>query len=127
VLRREAEFPGDRLDAMALPGQDSISTDVLLGQHLGGSKAAIFAQGVKFTSASGGQFYIGGDIVDLYAHQLSQLPSAAPGNLPREVFAPEKQAKQFKLEGKRERSYPRVLKASKNTYPVRKKYAAHLK
>lgn len=59
--------------------------------------------------------------------KLSQLPSVAPGNLPREVFTPEKQAKQFKLEGKRERSYPRVLKASKNTYPVRKKNAAHLK
>jgi hypothetical protein len=79
------------------------------------------------TSLTDALAYPGRDIVDLYAHQLSQLPSAAPGNLPREVFAPEKQAKQFKLEGKRERSYPRVLKASKNTYPVRKKYAAHLK
>lgn len=34
---------------------------MLLGQHLGSSKAAIFAQGVKIQSALGGHLYIGGD------------------------------------------------------------------
>lgn len=59
--------------------------------------------------------------------KLTQLTSVAPGNLPREIVAIERNAKQFKLEGKRERSYPRVLKASKNGYPIKKKNAAHLK
>ena len=53
--------------------------------------------------------------------KLSQLPSASPGNIPKIVFDIEKHAKQFKLEGKRERSYPRVLKCSKNRYPIKKK------
>lgn len=60
-------------------------------------------------------------------HLLCQLPSCSPGNIPKIVIDIEKNARQFILPGRRERSYPRVLKCSKNRYPVRKKNAAHLK
>ena len=61
-------------------------------------------------------------------HTLTMMPIYAPGNVPRIVLDIERNAAQFKLEGKRERSYPRCLKVSKNRYPVTKsKYAAHLK
>lgn len=61
-------------------------------------------------------------------YKLTQMPIYAPGNVPKLVLDIERNAKQFKLEGKRERSYPRVLKVSKNRYPVaKKKNAAHLK
>lgn len=61
-------------------------------------------------------------------HTLTMMPIYAPGNVPRIVLDIERNAAQFKLEGKRERSYPRCLKVSKNRYPVAKnKYAVHLK
>lgn len=61
-------------------------------------------------------------------HTLTMMPIYAPGNVPRLVLDIERNAKQFLLEGKRERSYPRTLKVSKNRYPVAKrKNAAHLK
>lgn len=60
--------------------------------------------------------------------KLTHLPLYAPGNVPKLVLDIERNAKQFLLEGKRERSYPRCLKVSKNRYPVAKaKHAAHLK
>jgi hypothetical protein len=56
------------------------------------------------------------------------MPIYAPGNVPRIILDIERNAAQFKLEGKRERSYPRCFKVSKNRYPVAKsKYAVHLK
>jgi IS4 transposase len=59
---------------------------------------------------------------------LTMMPIYAPGNVPRIVIDIERNAAQFKLEGKRERSYPRCLKVSKNIYPIAKgKYAVHLK
>jgi hypothetical protein len=61
-------------------------------------------------------------------HTLTMMPIYAPGNVPRIVIDIERNAAQFKLEGKRERSYPRCLKVSKNRYPIAKgKYAVHLK
>lgn len=61
-------------------------------------------------------------------HKLTQMPIYAPGNVPKLILDIERNAAQFKLEGKRERSYPRTLKVSKNRYPVaKKKKAAHLK
>lgn len=61
-------------------------------------------------------------------HTLTMMPLYAPGNIPKIVLDIERNAAQFKLEGRRERSYPRCLKASKNRYPIkRKKNAAHLK
>ncbi|MBD3652329.1 IS4 family transposase [Kangiella sp.] len=56
--------------------------------------------------------------------KLTQLPSYSPGNIPAAVLDIERNAKQFKLEARRERAYPRTLKVSKNRYPV-KQYAAH--
>ena len=61
-------------------------------------------------------------------HKLTMMPIYAPGNVPGLILEIERNASQFKLEGKRERSYPRTLKVSKNRYPVaKKKKAAHLK
>ncbi|AOT07969.1 IS4 family transposase [Pseudoalteromonas luteoviolacea] len=61
-------------------------------------------------------------------YKLTQMPIYAPGNVPKIILDIERNASQFKLEGKRERSYPRVLKVSKNRYPVAKSTnAAHLK
>ncbi|MGX9462545.1 IS4 family transposase, partial [Shewanella sp. A14] len=61
-------------------------------------------------------------------NKLTHMPLYAPGNVPKLILDIERNAKQFKLEGKRERSYPRCLKVSKNKYPVAKrKSAAHLK
>jgi hypothetical protein len=61
-------------------------------------------------------------------NKLTHMPLYAPGNVPKLILDIERNAKQFKLEGKRERSYPRCLKVSKNKYPVAKrKNAAHLK
>ena len=61
-------------------------------------------------------------------HTLTMMPIYAPGNAPKIILDIERNAAQFKLEGRRERSYPRCLKASKNRYPVsRKNNAAHLK
>jgi len=60
-------------------------------------------------------------------HHLSLLPYVTPGNIPKYVMDIEKAAAQFVLPMRRERSYPRVLKCSKNRYPVRNKNAAHLK
>ena len=61
-------------------------------------------------------------------YKLTQMPIYAPGNVPRLILDIERNANQSKLEGKRERSYPRTLKVSKNRYPVaKKKNAAHLK
>ena len=59
-------------------------------------------------------------------YKLTQMPIYAPGNAPKLVLDIERNASQFKLEGKRERSYPRVLKVSKNRYPVAKKNNAAL-
>ena len=61
-------------------------------------------------------------------YKLTQMPIYAPGNVPKLILDIERNASQFKLEGKRERSYPRTLKVSKNRYPVaKKKNTAHLK
>ena len=61
-------------------------------------------------------------------YKLTQMPIYAPGNVPKLILDIERNASQFKLEEKRERSYPRTLKVSKNRYPVaKKKNAAHLK
>ncbi|MBB1440147.1 IS4 family transposase, partial [Shewanella sp. SG41-4] len=61
-------------------------------------------------------------------NKLTNMPLYAPGNVPKLILDIERNARQFKLEGKRERSYPRCLKVSKNGYPVAKrKNAIHLK
>jgi IS4 transposase len=56
---------------------------------------------------------------------LSMLPFCTPGNIPKYVMDITKAAKQFVLPGRRERSYPRALKCSKNRYPIKKRNAVH--
>ncbi|XPF94167.1 IS4 family transposase [Colwellia sp. RE-S-Sl-9] len=60
-------------------------------------------------------------------YQLTMLPFCSPGNVSKFVMDITKSAKQFVLPARRERSYPRELKCSKNRYPVKKRNAAHLK
>jgi len=60
-------------------------------------------------------------------HELTQLSFCTPGNIPKYTMNITKSAKQFVLPGRRERQYPRVLKCSKNRYPVKSKNAVHLK
>lgn len=60
-------------------------------------------------------------------YQLTMLPFCSPGNIPKYVMDITKSAKQFLLPGRRERSYPRELKCSKNGYPVKKRKTVHLK
>ncbi|HDS1209246.1 TPA: IS4 family transposase, partial [Shewanella algae] len=56
------------------------------------------------------------------------LSSQTPGNVPRDVLDIVRNARQFKLDGKRDRAYPRALKMSKNKYPIKpKKNAVHTK
>ncbi|SUI53988.1 IS4 family transposase [Shewanella algae] len=60
--------------------------------------------------------------------KLTQLSSQTPGNVPRDVLDIVRNARQFKLDGKRDRAYPRALKMSKNKYPIKpKKNAVHTK
>lgn len=60
-------------------------------------------------------------------HELTQLSFCTPGNIPKYTMNITKSAKQLVLPGRRERKYPRMLKCSKNRYPVKSKNAAHLK
>lgn len=60
-------------------------------------------------------------------YQLTMLPFSAPGNIPKFVMDITKHALQFVLPSRRERSYPRELKCSKNGYPLKKRNADHLK
>jgi len=60
-------------------------------------------------------------------HESTQLSCCMPGNIPKYTMNITKSGKQFVLLGRRERQYPRVLKCSKNRYPVKSKNAVHLK
>ncbi|WP_409420519.1 IS4 family transposase [Pseudaeromonas sp. ZJS20] len=53
-------------------------------------------------------------------HELSCLPFVSPGNIPARVADMDKQAEQFKLPARRERSYPRCVKAKPHKYATRK-------
>jgi len=68
------------------------------------------------------------DVSSHIIQTLTMMSIYAPGNVPKIAVDIEKNTAQFKLEGKRERSYPKCLKASNNRYSVAKsKYAVHLK
>ena len=98
---------------------------VLLAYNLIRYKMILMAKSLKGVFANQLSFR---DASSHIIHTLTMMPIYAPGNVPKIVIDIEKNAAQFKLEGKRERSYPRCLKASKNRYPVAKsKYAIHLK
>ena len=53
-------------------------------------------------------------------HELSWLPFVSPGNVPARVAELGKQAEQFILPTRRERSYPRWVKARPQKYAIRK-------
>jgi len=98
---------------------------VLLAYNLIRYKMILMAKSLKGVFANQLSFR---DASSHIIHTLTMMPIYAPGNVPRIVIDIERNAAQFKLEGKRERSYPRCLKSSKNRYPVAKsKYAIHLK
>ena len=98
---------------------------VLLAYNLIRYKMILMAKSLKGVFANQLSFR---DASSHIIHTLTMMPIYAPGNVPRIVIDIERNAAQFKLEGKRERSYPRCLKSSKNRYPVAKsKYAVHLK
>lgn len=52
--------------------------------------------------------------------ELSCLPFVSPGNVPARVAEQDKQAEQFILPTRRERSYPRCVKARPKKYAIRK-------
>jgi len=73
-VTRDAELARDLLHLPAAAGQYSDFHCLLLSQHPRGPKGRIFAQeGVNFTSALGGQNYIGGDTYRMRARCTSQL------------------------------------------------------
>jgi hypothetical protein len=98
---------------------------VLLAYNLTRYKMILMAKSLKSVFPNQLSFR---DASSHIIHTLTMMPIYAPGNVPRIVIDIECNAAQFKLEGKRERSYPRCLKVSKNRYPIAKsKYAVHLK
>ncbi|HHQ4542629.1 TPA: IS4 family transposase, partial [Aeromonas veronii] len=53
-------------------------------------------------------------------HELSCMPYLSPGSIPKRVAELDKQAGQFVLPERRERSYPRCVKARPQKYSVKK-------
>ncbi|WP_337075892.1 transposase, partial [Aeromonas veronii] len=53
-------------------------------------------------------------------HELSCMPYLSPGSIPKRVAELDKQAGQFVLPARRERSYPRSVKARPQKYSVKK-------
>lgn len=98
---------------------------ILLGYNLIRYKMILMAKSLKGIFPNQLSFR---DASSHIIHKLTMMPIYAPGKVPNIVLDIELNARQFILEMKRERSYPRTLKVSKNRYPVAKrKNAAHLK
>ena len=98
---------------------------ILLGYNLIRYKMILMAKSLKSIYPNQLSFR---DASSHIIHKLTMMPIYAPGNVPKIILDIEKNASQFKLEVKRERSYPRTLKVSKNRYPVAKrKNTVHLK
>ena len=98
---------------------------ILLGNNLIRYKMILMAKSLKSIYPNQLSFR---DASSHIIHKLTMMPIYAPGNVPKIILDIEKNASQFKLEVKRERSYPRTLKVSKNRYPVAKrKNTVHLK
>ncbi|MDF2411463.1 IS4 family transposase, partial [Aeromonas sp. 2HA2] len=53
-------------------------------------------------------------------HELSCMPYMSPGIIPKRVAELDKQAGQFVLPARRERSYPRCVKPRPQKYSVKK-------
>ncbi|BBQ55149.1 hypothetical protein WP2S18C03_42300 [Aeromonas veronii] len=90
---------------------------VLLAYNLLRSQMVKMAASLKGYTASQLSFHM----ASMYLiHELSCIPYLSPGSIPKRVAELEKQAGQFVLRERRERSYPRRVKAKPQKYVVQK-------
>nr|MBR7628714.1 IS4 family transposase [Aeromonas popoffii] len=90
---------------------------VLLAYNLLRSQMVKMAASLKGYTASQLSFHM----ASVYLiHELSCMPYVSPGNIPGRVAELEKQAGQFVLPARRERSYPRSVKPRPQKYGVKK-------
>lgn len=90
---------------------------VLLAYNLLRSQMVRMAASLKGYTASQLSFHM----ASVYLiHELSAMPYVSPGNVPGRVAELEQQAGQFILPVRRERSYPRCVKARPQKYAVKK-------
>ncbi|MGE6108919.1 IS4 family transposase [Aeromonas sobria] len=90
---------------------------VLLAYNLLRSQMVKMAASLKGYTASQLSFHM----ASVYLiHELSCMPYVSPGNIPGRVAGLEKQAGQFVLPARRERSYPRCVKPRPQKYSVKK-------
>ncbi len=90
---------------------------VLLAYNLLRSQMVKMAASLKGYTASQLSFHM----ASVYLiHELSCLPYLSPGSIPKRVAELDKQAVQFVLPERRERSYPRSVKAIPQKYAVQK-------
>ncbi len=90
---------------------------VLLAYNLLRSQMVKMAASLKGYTASQLSFHM----ASVYLiHELSAMPYVSPGNIPGRVAELEQQAGQFILPQRRERSYPRCVKARPQKYAVKK-------
>ncbi|NJI25041.1 IS4 family transposase [Aeromonas veronii] len=90
---------------------------VLLAYNLLRSQMVKMAASLKGYTASQLSFHMAS--VNLI-HELSCMPYLSPGSIPKRVAELDKQAGQFVLPERRERSYPRSVKARPQKYAVQK-------
>ncbi len=90
---------------------------VLLAYNLLRSQMVKMAASLKGYTASQLSFHM----ASVYLiHELSCMPYVSPGNIPGRVAELEKQAGQFVLPARRERSYPRCVKPRPQRYSVKR-------
>ncbi|MGL5039818.1 MAG: IS4 family transposase [Aeromonas sp.] len=90
---------------------------VLLAYNLLRSQMVKMAASLKGYTASQLSFHM----ASVYLiHELSYMPYLSPGTIPKRVAELEKQAEQFVLPARRERSYPRCVKPRPQRYSVKK-------
>ncbi len=90
---------------------------VLLAYNLLRSQMVKMAASLKGYTASQLSFHM----ASMYLiHELSCMPYLSPGSIPKRVAELDKQAGQFVLPERRERSYPRSVKARPQKYAVQK-------
>lgn len=90
---------------------------VLLAYNLLRSQMVKMAASLKGYTASQLSFHM----ASVYLiHELSCMPYISPGSVPKRVAELDKQARQFVLPERRERSYPRCVKPRPQKYAVQK-------
>ncbi|MHA6999629.1 IS4 family transposase [Aeromonas schubertii] len=90
---------------------------VLLAYNLLRSQMVKMAASLKGYTASQLSFHMASVYL---VHELSCMPFMSPGNIPKRVAELEKQAGQFVLPDRMERSYPRCVKPRPQKYSVKK-------